>query len=122
MKYMSSDRTVTGSVHRLCRIMSSFTSSIKICDLTDICLVAVKEGPILSEIRGFLIATPQILVRSHIRTREVKELVKLHNLYTDHVTIQSELTYLMGAKVVRLKCRVFGGKTGPIAMVRVFVW
>jgi hypothetical protein len=41
--------------------------------------------------------------------REVKELVKLHNLCTDHVTIQSELKYLMGAKVVWLKCWVFGG-------------
>jgi len=82
----------------------------------------VKKGPILSEIRGFSIATPQILVGSHIQQREVKELVKLHNLCTDHVTLQSELKYLIGAKVVRLKCRVFGGKTGPIATVRVFVW
>jgi hypothetical protein len=35
--------------------------------------------------------------------------LKLHNLRTDHVTIQSELTYLIGAKIVDLKCRVFGG-------------
>ena len=52
----------------------------------------------------------------------MKELVKLHNLRTDHVTIRSELKYLIGAKVVRLKCRVYDVKTGPIATVRVFVW
>jgi hypothetical protein len=34
--------------------------------------------------------------------------------------IRSELKYLIGAKIVNLKCRVFGGKTGPMAMVRVF--
>jgi len=57
----------------------------------------------------------------------VKELLKLHNLCIDHVMIQSELKYLISAKVVRLKCRVFGGKTGngpgfrvvkPVATVR----
>jgi len=52
--------------------------------------------------------------------REVKERLKLHNLRTDHVMIRSELKYLIGAKIVNLKCRVFGGKTGPMATVRVF--
>jgi len=32
--------------------------------------------------------------------REVKEGLKLHNLRTDHVTIRSELIYLIGAKAV----------------------
>ena len=50
----------------------------------------------------------------------MKERLKLHNLRTDHVMIQSELKYLIGAKIVNLKCRVFGGKTGPMATVRVF--
>jgi hypothetical protein len=36
--------------------------------------------------------------------------------------IQSEFKHLIGAKVVMLKCRVFGGKTGTIATVQVFVW
>jgi hypothetical protein len=31
---------------------------------------------------------------------EVKELIILHNLHTDHVTVLSELTYLIGAKDV----------------------
>jgi hypothetical protein len=34
--------------------------------------------------------------------------------------IRSELKYLIGAKIVDLKCRVFGGKTRPFPMVRVF--
>jgi hypothetical protein len=53
--------------------------------------------------------------------REVEALIKLNNLHIHHVMIRSELKYLIGAKVVRLKCGVFGGKTGPIATVRVFV-
>jgi hypothetical protein len=52
--------------------------------------------------------------------REVKERLKLHNLHTDHVVIRLELKYLIGAKMVNLKCRVFGGKTASFPMVRVF--
>jgi len=51
---------------------------------------------------------------------EVKEGLKLNNLRTDHVMIRSELKYLIGAKILDLKCRVFGGKTAPFPMVRVF--
>jgi hypothetical protein len=54
--------------------------------------------------------------------QEVKVLLELHTLRTDHVMIRSQLKYLIGAKVGRLKCWVFGGKTGPMATVRVFVW
>ena len=50
----------------------------------------------------------------------MKERLKLHNLRTDHVVIRSELKYLIGAKMVNFKCRVFGGKTAPFPMVRVF--
>jgi len=57
--------------------------------------------------------TQRILVGSHIRDREVNERVDLHNLHTDHVMIRSELKYLIGGKVVMLKCQVFRGKTGP---------
>jgi len=52
--------------------------------------------------------------------QEVKEGLKLDNLRTDHVMIRSELKYLIGAKIVDLKCRVFGGKTAPFPTVRVF--
>jgi hypothetical protein len=54
--------------------------------------------------------------------REVKERLKLHNLCIDLVVIQSKLKHIIGAIIVQLKCRVFGGKTGAIATVRVFVW
>jgi hypothetical protein len=50
----------------------------------------------------------------------VKEGLKLDNLRTDHVMIRSELKYLIGAKIVDLKCRVFDGKTAPFPTVRVF--
>jgi hypothetical protein len=52
----------------------------------------------------------------------VKERLKLQNLRIHHVMIRSELKYLIGGKIVNLKRRVFGGKTGPIGTVRVFVW
>jgi hypothetical protein len=102
--------------------MSSFTSSNQICDPTDIRRVAVISGQILTEIRGFSLATRRVVVGSQIRMQDVKERQELHNLRIDHVMIRSQLKYLIGAKVVRLKCRVFGGKTGPMATVRVFVW
>jgi len=83
-------------------------------------LSGCEKGPILSEISGYSIATQQILVGSHIWDREAKERVELHNLCTDHVMIRSELKYLIGGKVVMLKCQVFGGKTGPFPVGRVF--
>jgi hypothetical protein len=48
--------------------------------------------------------------------REVKERLKLDNVRNDHVIIQSELKYLIGAKLVNLKGRVFGGKNWPICI------
>ena len=50
----------------------------------------------------------------------MNERVEQHNLSTDHVMIQSELKYLIGGKVVMLKCQVFGGKTCPFPVGRVF--
>jgi hypothetical protein len=58
---------------------------------------------------GFSMATQRILVASQICVREGKDGLKLHNLRTDHVTIRSQLRYLIGAKIADLKCRVFGG-------------
>jgi hypothetical protein len=52
--------------------------------------------------------------------QEVKERLELDNLRTDHVMIRSELKYLIGAKIVDLKCWVFGGKTAPFPRVQVF--
>jgi len=108
IKYLSSDRIVTWSVRRLCSMSPSFTSRCLICDWRNIRWIAVKEGHISAEKCGFSIVTQLILVRSQVWQREVKEGLKLHNLRTDHVTIQSELRYLIGAKIVDLKCRVFG--------------
>jgi len=69
----------------------------------------VKLGDISAKKCGFEIATQRILVRSQISEREGKQGLKQHNLHTGHVTIRSELRYLIGAKIVDLKYRVFGG-------------
>jgi len=50
----------------------------------------------------------------------VKQRPELDNLSTDHVTIQSELKYLIEGKVVMLKCQVYGGQTSPFPMGWVF--
>ena len=39
----------------------------------------------------------------------MKERLELHNLHTDHIMIRSELKYLIGEKVVMLKCQVLCG-------------
>ena len=67
-------------------------------------------------------ATQQILVWSQIWNQEGKDRLDLNNLLNDHVTIWSELKYLIAAQVVMLQCRVVGGKTVPYAMFRIFVW
>ena len=97
---------MTWSICGLYRINRSFTSCVQIRDPTNSRWVASNKRTISGEIGGFLIVTKLILVESQTRTREVKEWPILHNLHIDHVTIRSELKYLFGAKVVRLKCRV----------------
>jgi hypothetical protein len=62
-----------------------------------------------------------MFVRSQIWTWEITERLKPHNLPIVHVMVRSELEYLIGGKVVRLKCRVIWGKTSPISVVLVFV-
>ena len=62
---------------------------------------------------------PRLLVGSQIQIWEVKEGLKLDNLRTNHVMTRSEIKYYIGAKIVELKCRVFGGKTAPFPTVRV---
>jgi len=64
--------------------------------------------------------TSRILVGSQIRHHEVKEWLKLHDIHIDHVMIQPELQDLIGVKVGRLKCVVFGRQTGPCPKCLVF--
>jgi hypothetical protein len=45
----------------------------------------------------------------------VKERVELHNLRTDHVMIQSELKYLIGARYLGLQRPDVEAETGPNA-------
>jgi len=118
IEYWSSYCIVTWSVRRLCSSSRSLTSRFQIWDLTDIPWVTVNKGQIWSEISGFSIVTQRILVGSHIWDWEVTERLELHNLRTNHVTLQSELKYLIGGKGVMLKCLAVGGKTGPFWMGR----
>jgi len=118
---LSSDCILTWSVCELCSSSRSFTSRFQICDPTDNHWVAAKWGQVVREISGFSIATQRILVGLQLWNREVNERLELHNLRTDHVMIRSELRYLIGTKVVMLKCWVCGGNTGPIATVRVYL-
>jgi len=118
--YCSSHRIMTWSISTFCSSRRSFTSRFPIYDPTDIRWVAAKKGHILSEMSGFLVVTQRILVRWHIWDWEVKERLELHNQRTNHVMIRSALKYLITGKVVMLKCRVFGGGTGPFPMGPVF--
>jgi len=99
IKYLSSDRIVTWSVRRLCSFSPSFPSHSQICDLTSIPWVAIENPHFSAEISPYFPAIQRILAQSQIWQREVKEGLKLHNLRTDHVTIPSELRYLIGGKV-----------------------
>jgi hypothetical protein len=72
----------------------------------------------LREIHGLSIATQKILVVSHICKPEVKERLKLHNLRIDHVTIRSELKYLIGGQNLGLQRPGFEAKPSPNAAVR----
>jgi hypothetical protein len=51
----------------------------------------------------------------------VNDRLVLHIECIDHAMIQLELRVVLGANIMSMKCRVLGGKTGPIAMVQVFV-
>jgi hypothetical protein len=99
IKYLSSDRIMTWSVHRFCSSSRCFTSSFQICDLTNTCWVAIENPLILCTMCHYFTATEPISVGSQIWKREVKERLERHNQYNDHVLLQSELKYWIGAKV-----------------------
>jgi len=99
IKYLSSDRTMTWSVRTLCRLSRSFTFRCQICDHTNIRWVAIWNLRISLKIWCYFTASQQILVRSQIWQRQVEELLKLPNLYIDHVMIRWDLGYFIGVKV-----------------------
>jgi len=120
IKFLGSDRIMTWSVRKLFSFSSSFTSRLQNSGATNIGWVALKYRQIWYEIRGFSIPTQQIFFALRFWTWEVNVRPIIQNLYTDHVTIRSELGSLIAAKVMRSNWRVFGGKAGRTAMVRVF--
>jgi len=98
IKYLSSDRIMPWSVCTLCSFSRSFTSRCQVCDQPNIRWVAIENPPISRKIPRYFTAIQRILVRSQIWQREVKERLEMLNLRTDHVMIQSELKYFIGAK------------------------
>jgi len=127
MKYLSSDRIVTWSVHRFCSFTSSFAYRFQICDPTNIRGVPIENPQIPLRIGPFFTATQRISVGLQMWMLQVKELIILHNLRTNHVTVRSELTYLIGVKAVRtinlesnrtepqVNTRTAGRLPGPVA-------
>jgi hypothetical protein len=49
--------------------------------------------------------------------QQVKDRQKLSNLCIDHVTIQSELKFVLQANIVGFKRCESGGRTGPVETV-----
>jgi hypothetical protein len=101
IKYLSSDRIMRWSVRRLCSSTRSCTFRSQICDPTSIRWVAIEYSRISLRMGPFFTATQRISVGLQIGQWEVKEQQELHNLRTDHVTIQLDLQYLIGGKAVR---------------------
>jgi len=89
--YLSSDRIMTWSIRRLFSFSPSFTSSLQICNWTNIRWVAIENPRMLLEILCYFTAIQPILVWSQIWKRDMKEGLKLHNLGIHHVMIWSEL-------------------------------
>jgi len=98
-KYLSSDCIVTWSVGRLCSFSPSFTSRSQMYSRTNIRWLAIDNPGISPDLWRSFTAIQCVLVQSQIWHRMVKELLKLHYLHTDHIMIQSELKYLIVAKV-----------------------
>jgi hypothetical protein len=99
IQYLSSDRIMTWSVRRLSSSSCTFTCRCQICDTTNTRCDAIEHLRISLYICPYFTAIQQISARSQIEKREMKERIELHNLHTDHITIQSEIWYLIGTKV-----------------------
>ena len=66
IKYLSSDRILTWSVHRLCSFSPSFPSRSQICDPTSIRWVAIENPHFSAEISPYFTAIQRILAQSQI--------------------------------------------------------
>jgi len=102
----------------------SFTSSFiylsPMCNWSNIGSVTIKQHPTIREIHWWLTATQQILIGWESWKREGKALTEMDIRLVDHVVIWSDLGYRIAVEIVRCRCRVSGGKTGPVATVWVF--
>jgi hypothetical protein len=86
---------------RLCHIRCGSVTFVRLCGIS----AALRETRVL-------ISSSEMSARSSITFTSIR----MERLFAH---IRSELKYLIGATIVGLKCRVFGGKTGPFPKVRV---
>jgi len=100
IRYLSSDHKVKWSVHRLCSFTNSFAARFQIWDPTNICGVTFENLWISPGIGHYFTATQQISVGSQIWMLDVKQRINLHHVRINHVTVRSELTFLIGDKAV----------------------
>jgi len=99
IEYWSSDHIVTWSMRKLCSVSRSFTSRFQICIQNNIRWVAIENMQISSKILCYSTSIQRILFQLHIWKWDVEEGLILHVLCIDHVTIRSELSTLITAKV-----------------------
>jgi len=96
---LSSDYIKEWSICTLCRFTRSGTFHCWICDQTNISWVALENLWISSKIWFDFPAIQRTLVQSEIWQREVEAMLKLNDLQSDHISIRSELRYLIGVNV-----------------------
>jgi len=114
IKLLSYDRIMIWEPRRACCFSCSFTLRCQMYELTDIQGVPIECQRISHGMWPNFIATQRISVGLLIWMLEVKVHLIVHNQRVDHVTIRSELTYLIGAQVAGTVIRSRGlGATQP---------
>jgi len=109
IQHLGSDYIMTWSICSLWSSSPSVNSRYQICDWTNIHWIPVKECDIWAEKCRFAIVIQWTLVQPQMWERKGTEGPTLHSLRTDHLTIPSVMTYLIGSNIVDLKCHPFSG-------------
>lgn len=119
-----SSGTITTARGDLLTFCHSFATHIQFGVLTNIRRVTFEKPWFKPYISHFFTAIERILVRLQIWKQAVNERLKWHILHINYIVIQSELEYLIGAKVaktVKWKCNLVpnwsnttGVQQGPV--------
>ena len=98
IKFLSSHHIAIWSIHERCSFRRSCTSQCWICNLINICWVAVKLCCKWCLNCGFSTVAQWISIGLQIRDWKEKEHLKLHLSCIDHIVIRWELKNSIGAK------------------------